>query len=175
MDQQTPRDIAALFDHHFDEVYGYVAYRVAPDFEAARDITQDVFLAAAESLGKFRGDSSALTWLRALARRKVADHFRRRASRGRLEESYRDVPAARDHADDLARYEQALFVGHVMRQLPADQADLLEWKYLDGLPVREIAARRGATEKATESALTRARDAFRKLYEEITKSQESKS
>jgi RNA polymerase sigma-70 factor, ECF subfamily len=171
----TPHDIATVFDGHFEEVYGYVAYRVAPDFAAAADITQETFLAAAEALARFRGESSTATWLRSLARRKVADHFRRREARGRLEETCRDLAAARAHAADDERAEQALLVGPVMRRLTAEQAELLELKYIDGLPVTEIAARRGATEKAIESALTRAREAFRKVYEEIKESQESAS
>jgi DNA-directed RNA polymerase specialized sigma24 family protein len=48
-----------------------------------------------------------------------------------------------------------------MDALPDDQRLALEWKYLDGLPVREIAHRMGRTEKAAETLLYRARNAFR--------------
>jgi DNA-directed RNA polymerase specialized sigma24 family protein len=43
----------------------------------------------------------------------------------------------------------------------------LEWKYIDGLSVREMADRLGRTEKAVESVLFRARAAFRTLFERI--------
>ena len=39
--------------------------------------------------------------------------------------------------------------------------DILEWKYVDGLSVADIAARLGVGPKAAESLLTRARNAFR--------------
>ena len=40
----------------------------------------------------------------------------------------------------------------------------LQWKYLDGLPVKEIARRLELAPKAAESLLTRARLAFRKSF-----------
>ena len=43
----------------------------------------------------------------------------------------------------------------------AHYGDALEWKYLEGLAVREIADRLGLTAKAAESLLARAREAFR--------------
>jgi DNA-directed RNA polymerase specialized sigma24 family protein len=43
---------------------------------------------------------------------------------------------------------------------------MLEWKYLDGLRVREIAQRLGETEKAVETVLYRARIEFRRLFEQ---------
>jgi len=38
---------------------------------------------------------------------------------------------------------------------------VLEWKYIDGCPVKAIAERLGVSDKAAESLLTRAREAFR--------------
>ncbi len=44
---------------------------------------------------------------------------------------------------------------------------VLRAKYLDGLSVAEIAASWSATPKAVESLLSRAREAFRDLYEKM--------
>ena len=48
-----------------------------------------------------------------------------------------------------------------MDVLPERYGDVLEWKYVDGLPVADIAARLDIGPKAAESLLTRARAAFR--------------
>jgi DNA-directed RNA polymerase specialized sigma24 family protein len=48
--------------------------------------------------------------------------------------------------------------------LPAPYADILEWKYVRELSVADIARRLGRSTKATESLLTRARDAFREAF-----------
>ena len=48
-----------------------------------------------------------------------------------------------------------------MDPLPPRYGDALEWKYIHGLTVKEIAALLEVGPKAAESLLTRARQAFR--------------
>ena len=162
--------MGALFDRHFETVYGYVAYRVAPNVEAARDITQEVFLAAVRGLPAGLSEGSAIAWLRSVARNKTADYFRTR----------RECPSLPADAGDLyagplepATPEQATLVSLTMRRLPRHMADLLEDKYIEGLSLREIAQRTGSTEKAVESALSRAREAFRKAFGKLRSEQET--
>ena len=169
MAQEEPRDIGVLFDRHFSAVYGYVAYRVAPDTEAARDITQEVFLAAVRGLPAGLNDGAVVAWLRSVARNKTADYFR----------AHRDALAfevdAREPQEKPAgspAQEQATLVSLVMRRLPRHYADLLEDKYIEGLSVREIAQRAESTEKAVESALSRAREAFREAFAKLQSQQE---
>jgi DNA-directed RNA polymerase specialized sigma24 family protein len=52
----------------------------------------------------------------------------------------------------------------VLDQLPTRYGDALEWKYGEGLSVKEIATRLGVGPKAAESLLTRARQAFRDAF-----------
>ena len=161
-----------IFDHHFQDIYAYVAWRVAPDEEAARDLTQEVFLAALNGLSRLRGEASPLTWLRSIARNKVADHFR---------DNPRGGPESIDEAEDVASMVspdvsdsqlRALVISRVMKQLAGDYAELLEDKYIEGLSVREMARRRELSEKAVESALSRARAAFRESYKTATAGKE---
>jgi RNA polymerase sigma-70 factor, ECF subfamily len=155
----------SVFDRWFGDVYGYVAYRLAPDRDAAQDVTQDVFLAAYQSWESYRGDGPLLSWLRGIARRKVADHLRVRAERratvapGGL--------ADRAISDQSSPDEQSLLLAQSMRMLPPEHVELLEEKYLEGLTVRQIAAKRARTEKAIESALSRARDMLRRTFQRL--------
>jgi len=50
----------------------------------ADDLTQEVYLRALPALERFRGESSARTWLLQIARHVCADHVRRRTRRRRL-------------------------------------------------------------------------------------------
>ena len=143
----------AVFQKHFKDVYGYVAFRLAPQVDDAQDLTQDVFLAGHEAWGKFRGETTPLQWLRAIARRKVADYYDRKRPSVSIEAAG-DLTDVR--ADDGA-VERAELLAAVMRSIPPECAELLEEKYLDGLSVRQMALRHGKTEKSIESALTRAR------------------
>ena len=146
-----------VFRRHFRDIYGYVAFRLAPQIDDAQDLTQDIFLAGLESWDSFRGETTPLQWLRAIARRKVADFFAHKRTDVSIESLLSSITAPVD--GDPRR--QAEMLAAAMRLIPPESADLLEQKYLDGLSIREIASRRGKTEKAVESALTRARALFR--------------
>jgi RNA polymerase sigma-70 factor (ECF subfamily) len=69
---------------------------------------------------------------------------------------------------DLERQDLARLVQLTLDYLPARYGDVLEWKYLQGLTMREIAERLNTTSKAVESLLTRARDAFRDGFVTLT-------
>ncbi len=55
---------------------------------------------------------------------------------------------------------------HVLAGLGPHHRAALTLRYLDGLPVREVADLLGRTPGATEALLTRAKAAFRVHYEE---------
>ena len=70
-------------------------------------------------------------------------------------------------ADPARPDEQTLLLAHVMRLLPPDYVGLLEEKYLEGLSVRQMAEKRGRTDKSVESALSRARDMLRSTFQRL--------
>jgi RNA polymerase sigma-70 factor (ECF subfamily) len=152
-----------MFDECFDRIYAYVAFRVAPDREAARDITQEVFAAAWRSFSMLRSDGAA-HWLMGIARHKIADHYR---SKARLEITGENLASAQAALPTERR--TPVLISLALRELPEEQRGLLEEKYLEGRSVNEIAQERSTTEKAVESALTRARSAFRSAYERLDK------
>ena len=156
----TRAEFESILDREFTHVYSFVAFRVAPDQEAAKDITQEVFLAAFRGMPSVQGGEGVMpAWLRGIARRKVADYYRKKSrfpKQIELNESLRDN-CPRDNRD-------AILVSLAMRKLPGDAAGLLEDKYLQDLSVQEMAQARGKSEKAIESALTRARNAFRQAF-----------
>jgi RNA polymerase sigma factor (sigma-70 family) len=103
-------------------------------------------------------------WLRTVAARRIADHFRAVA---RVQHLLQQAPQPQsDHglADPARQHELEETRAEVRRAMDAlpDQYRLaLEWKYLDKLSVREIAERWGMSEKGVESILFRARREFR--------------
>lgn len=80
------------------EVWRFCAALVDP--AAADDLTQEVYLRALRALPRFRGRSSARTWLLAIARRVAADEIRRRQRRRRLPDP--DVVVGPDPAGQVA-------------------------------------------------------------------------
>ena len=152
-------ELLAAFDRHFGDVYGYVAYRLAPDSEASQEVTQEVFLAALQSWESYRGAGSVLSWLRAIARCKVADHLR-------LHTRHKGRTDSRDLTELVAPslhepLDRVVLLAQAMRSLPTESVELLEEKYLEGLSIRQMARTRARSEKSVESALSRAREMLR--------------
>ena len=70
------QDFAAAYDEHVWDVYGYLGYRVRTR-EEAEDLTQATFERALRAWARFDpGRASARTWLLAIARNVLIDHYR---------------------------------------------------------------------------------------------------
>jgi RNA polymerase sigma-70 factor (ECF subfamily) len=67
-------------DLYGNYMYRYALSRVA-DTETAEDLVQEALVAAIKSFERFRGKSSIKTWLIAILKRKIVDHYRRRSTR----------------------------------------------------------------------------------------------
>jgi RNA polymerase sigma-70 factor (ECF subfamily) len=59
-------------------------------------------------------------------------------------------------------------VQEVLDCLPVNHGNALEWKYIEGFSVTEIASRLQVTELAAQSLLSRARSAFREALVELS-------
>jgi len=66
-------------DNYADYLYAYALSRIN-DEEQARDLVQEVFLAALEKADRFEGRSSERTWLTAILKNKIIDIYRKRSS-----------------------------------------------------------------------------------------------
>lgn len=160
-------------DDYIPAVYRFAAARLRHDRELTREIAQATLVKALGSLASFRGEASLITWLCACCKSEIAAHFRRRGTRPvevewteeRVAES-RTPGRAPEHGPErsMLRGEAAELVHVALDGLPPRYAQVLEWKYLDNLPVKEIADRLELKAKAAESLLTRARNSFREVY-----------
>ena len=162
-----------LFDRFFPRLYRFALARVPRDPEAARDIVQQTFCQAIERLDSYRGEAALYTWFCQICRNTIADHYRRTSRSSSRVVLLEDLPDARavlesfaapeaDEPETGAMREQVhRLVEATLDALPGRYGEALEWKYIDGLSVREIAERMSLGEKATESMLTRARESFR--------------
>jgi RNA polymerase sigma-70 factor (ECF subfamily) len=153
--------LLALYDRALPEVYGYVLRRCDSP-SVAEDLTAETFLAAVTAVQKGTVERLTVAWLIGVARHKVVDHWRRRAREDRnLAAVANETPVSEDPWD--AELDAA--VAHqVLAQLGAHHRVALTLRYLDGLPVPEVADELGRTVHATEALLVRARLAFRRAY-----------
>jgi RNA polymerase sigma-70 factor (ECF subfamily) len=102
-------------------------------------------------------------WLVGIARHKLVDHWRAQERSARRE---RRLVGQHDPTHDSWDVElDTLLVRAVLKELGPHHRAALTLCYIDGLPVREVAAHLGRSRTATETLLMRAKAAFRRLYE----------
>ena len=79
--ESSKRSMADVYDDHIWDVYGFFGYRVRSR-ERAEDLTQATFERALRAWDRFDPErATAKTWLLAIARNVLVDHFRTEGSR----------------------------------------------------------------------------------------------
>jgi len=155
--------VLAIYRAALPRVYGYLLPRCG-SAALAEDLTSETFLAAVDA--SRRGDPTEVTtaWLVGVARHKLVDHWRRLAREQRglaaAEASSTDVD---DPWDEFVDAEAAYAA---LAHLPVPQRAALTLRYLDGLPVADVAEHLGRTLHGTETLLARSRAALRRHYRE---------
>jgi RNA polymerase sigma-70 factor (ECF subfamily) len=152
----------AWYEYALPRVHRYLFHRCGRDRALAEELTQETFVAAIRSSKRFSGRGDPVNWVIGIARHRLADHFRRLA---RQEHGVINL-ASRGHADAvMPSPDPDDELAAALAALPAMQRAAIVLRYLDDLPVREVARVLGRSEKAVESLLSRGRDALRRTYE----------
>jgi RNA polymerase sigma-70 factor (ECF subfamily) len=158
---ETP--LASLYDRALPQVYGYLLPRCGSAV-LAEDLTAATFMAAVAGAKQDRLPELTVAWLVGVARHKLVDHWRRAdLERRRLGAIVTGAAAVDDPWEaqlDVAAAHAAL------PRLPAHQRTALTLRYLDGLPVAEVAQELGRSLHGTGTLLVRAPAALRRVYEE---------
>jgi RNA polymerase sigma-70 factor (ECF subfamily) len=149
------------YDRTLPRVYRYLLSRCAGDQHHDEELTQQTFIEAVRHAEGFDGRSSVVTWLCGIGRHKLVDHYRRS---GRDQRRHAALVVVQGR-DAWLETETRDAVERALDGLPADHRLALIFRYLDGLPVREVARALGRSESAAESLLSRAREGFRRAYE----------
>lgn len=150
-----------VYDRALPVVYGYLFSRCR-DQAAAEDLTSETFLACVAATRRSSNEGVSIPWIVGVARHKLVDHWRRRARDERLLAA---VASDEDPDDPWDATLDAMRAADVLDQLGPHHQAALTLRYVDGLPVAEVATLLGRTVHATEALLVRARRAFRLVYE----------
>jgi len=153
-------DLLALYDEALPQVYGYLLSRCGQK-ALAEDLTAETFLAAVTACRRTPPPAPTTGWLVGIARHKLVDHWRRLA---REERSLALVPAEPEPPWEDGVLD-AVTARAALERLGPHHRLALTLRYLDGLPVPEVARLLDRTLHATEALLVRARAAFRRAYD----------
>jgi RNA polymerase sigma-70 factor, ECF subfamily len=149
-----------------DWIYPFVCRRLMPRMDLVEDLMQEILVSAWRNLATFRKEAGLRAWILGIARHKVEDHYRKRIREAELHED--DVPAGDlelslqiDQHFEVIDQER---VQRTLSHLPEAYGLALMWRYRDGKSLREMAELTGRTEKAIERLLARARESFKKRW-----------
>lgn len=154
--------LLTLYDDALPHVYGYLLARCG-DTGLAEDLTAESFLAAVHAVRKPGTPDPSISWLIGVARHKLADYWRRVEREQRGLRLLGHEPGRVD--DPWEAVVDRIRAREVLDRLGAHHRAALTLRYLDGLPVPEVARYLDRTVHATEALLVRARAAFRRIYE----------
>lgn len=155
----------AFYDRALPHVYGYLLGR-CPNRSTAEEITAEVFLAAVDAVRKEPSAPMTVPWAVGVARHKLIDYWRRKSREERGFRTFTEVFGAPEPDDPWDVQLEALRARQVLDGLAPNHRAALTLRYVDDLPVPDVAEAIGRTLHATEALLSRAKAAFRRAYEQ---------
>ena len=162
----------------FNTIYSFVG-----DYEDALDLTQETFICAYRSIGKFRQESSISTWLYRIAINLCKKSYNKRKKWDSVFTSSLDDPetgrqAARFASEDesagdiLEADEEESIIRSEIYALPEKHRSVIILKYLQDLSYEEMADILGCSIGTIKSRLSRAKE---KLKSRLGKVMEEES
>ena len=175
------RAFGQFFDENFSRLYRFALARTSHDEDATGEIVQAALSRALKKAHTYRGESALFTWLCMICRNEIVNWMRRNASYRKhivLTEDYPEIQAAVDSfrapetegpGSHYQKHEASRLIQVALDKLPPRYGDALEWKYIEGYSVKEIAVKMDLSPEAAQSLLARARRAFQEIYSTLAK------
>jgi RNA polymerase sigma-70 factor (ECF subfamily) len=153
------------FLEHRDMLMGFI-YALTRHYDVAEEVFQEVSLAILTEAGKSTEVENFMPWAREVARRRVADYFRRAARRQSVEQLSDSLTNVICHAftenDSLVEIHQERMKSllECLKRLSGRSREVVEGHYHERQSLKQIAAAIGWTEGSVKVALSRARKAL---------------
>jgi RNA polymerase sigma-70 factor, ECF subfamily len=143
-------------------------YRMVGDYDAALDLTQEVFIKVYNSLGRYRSEFKFSTWIYKIAHNAAIDHLRRHTAREQTlsssdgERSEIVIESRRMSPEqESERNERCSEIETVVQLLPHAYRELIVLRHSHDLSYDEISEVTGLPLGTVKNRLFRAREAMR--------------
>lgn len=158
------RELERLYRRMLPTVYRFATARLGRS--DGEEVTADVFHAAAIAFVDGRRTQVTDAWLMAVTKNKVIDRWRKAERRGALAHLVRprreDLVDFPDHWSAATQRDDVL---DALDRLSSRHRALLIAHYVDGIPIPELAGHLDMSVAAVESAMARARRAFKHHFD----------
>jgi RNA polymerase sigma-70 factor, ECF subfamily len=147
-------------------------YRMVGDYEAALDLTQEVFIKVYNSLLRYRSEFKFSTWIYKIAHNSAVDHLRRYSNRaqaltGEFEGEQYDLPLESRRLSpeqESEKAERRAEIEQVVRGLPTAYRELVLLRHSHDMSYDEIAEVTGLPLGTVKNRLFRARETMRQQF-----------
>lgn len=163
-------------DLYADYLFNYAVARVS-DAEIAKDLVQETFFAGLKSAKNYKGDAAERTWLIAILKRKVIDHYRKKNSNKGKAEVRMSYSSSSDSEGDwleervadpfsmlennpIENEELGLAIHACISKLPKKQAQVFKMKTIQGISTEDICNELGINPSNLWVMIHRARTAL---------------
>ena len=147
-------------------------YRLVGDYDAALDLTQEVFIKVYNSIRRYRSEFKFSTWIYKIAHNAAVDHLRRNSTRwlgltSGIEGDQYDLPLESRRPspeEESEKEERRAEIETVVRQLPTAYRELVLLRHSHDMSYDEIAEVTGLPLGTVKNRLFRAREAMRQEF-----------
>jgi RNA polymerase sigma-70 factor (ECF subfamily) len=150
-------------------------YRVVGNYDAALDLTQEVFIKVYNSLARYRAEHKFSTWIYTIAHNAAIDHLRRMPRREpslaggvcQTEASFGEKPVISrtlSPEQESEKAERRAEVEAVVNALPPAYRELIELRHAHDLSYEEIAQITSLPLGTVKNRIFRAREMMRRLF-----------
>ena len=160
-----------LVNRYQRPISAYV-YRMVGDYDAALDLTQEIFIKVYASLARYRPEFKFSTWIYKIAHNAAIDHLRRTSSRERslttgTEGDNYELPLEADGLtpeQQSEREERRGEIEMVVQSLPTAYRELIVLRHSQDLTYEEIVEVTGLPLGTVKNRLFRAREMMRQQF-----------
>jgi RNA polymerase sigma-70 factor (ECF subfamily) len=177
IERMKARDEGALsivYDRYSGILFGMLR-RILREPQAAEEVLQDVFLQLWRNPERFdAGRGSLPAWLLVIGRNRALSQLRHRSGHEAREDPgdyANSLAAPRNIEHDASRKELVRQVREALSHLPAEQKQVVELAYLEGLTQTEIAARIKTPLGTVKSRVRAAMERLKRIIDDGTSRQ----
>jgi RNA polymerase sigma-70 factor (ECF subfamily) len=168
--QKNPARFSSLYTRYYERIFRF-AYQRTADEEISADLSSQTFLKAYENIGKYKHRGVPFSaWLYTIALNEVNQYFRK-TNKNRvvtIEENYvNNIKYELDNKEELEI--NIAMLGKVIQMLKPDELILIELRYFEERPFKEVGDILGITETNAKVKVHRLIQKMKELFNDLTR------
>ena len=160
-DNEAFEDLVRMYQ---EPLYRYLC-RLSGNVEDAMELTQNSFVKAYLSIGRFRGDSTFKTYLFRIASNLWRNTIRDRGKRRNIDIDQVSIASGDNPHEEVVRNQEQKRFWSLVEELPARQKEALTLRIREGYPFEEVAKVMGCTIGSAKASYHHAVGKLKLAYE----------